>query len=108
MVKVCITITSHEFEQVIYNSGMALNIIVWYQMCEKCGFDPYFILLKGQEKKILEKDEITFKGRSYKVLDANSEDINNKKDEIFDIDILFPIGTSNRLYYDILKEKNKK
>jgi hypothetical protein len=107
MIKIGITVTSHEFEKIIYNSGMALNILVWYQMFEKCGFDTYFILLNGQNKKILEKDEITFKGRTYKILDANSEDISNKKDEIFDIDILFPIGTSNTLYYDILKEKNK-
>lgn len=107
MVKIGIAIQIHEFEKIIYKSGMALNILVWYQMFEKCGFDPYFILLKGHQKKILEKDEITFKGRSYKVLDANREDIDNKKDEIFDIDILFHIGTSNRKYYDILKEKNK-
>ena len=107
MVKIGITIHSHEIEKVIYSSGMTLNILLWYHIFEKCGFDTFFILLQGHSSKILEEDEIEFNGKKYKILDANLNDINNKKQELFDLDFLFPIGSSNYLYYNTLRETNE-
>lgn len=107
MIKIGITIISTEFEKIIYSSGMALNILLWYQIFEKCGYNVFFILSRNQETKILDKEEYEYNGKKYKVLDANINDIKNKRKELFDFNFLFTIGSTNDLYENSVRENNK-
>lgn len=105
MKKVGITIATKEFEKCIYSSGMLLNILIWYQIFEKCNFDVFFLLCN--ENETITENQIDFKEKIYKTLLVNQDNINNKKSDLFDFDIVFSIGAEYVDYNKTIKQQNE-